>query len=71
MALGKKEQFPQIILPPSARNAPIYDDFDEDNVPLNQRLYGLAKRMLHIYKESLLNEINYVGSVEDRDSGIS
>jgi cellulose biosynthesis protein BcsQ len=34
-------------------------------------LYGLAKRMLHIHKESLLNEINYVGSVEDRDSGIS
>ena len=44
MALGKKEQSPQIILPPSARSAPIYDDFDEDNIPLNQRLGDLSDK---------------------------
>lgn len=42
MALGKKQESPQIIIPPSARNAPIDEDFDDDNVPLNQRLGDLS-----------------------------
>jgi hypothetical protein len=43
MALGKKQQqSPQIIIPPSARTQAAYDDFDEEKVPLHQRLGDLS-----------------------------
>lgn len=42
MTLGKNQKQSPLIIPPSARTQDPYDDFDEDKVPLHQRLGDLS-----------------------------